>query len=241
MLKVRVRAVAVAAVALALAGLSGLTPASAGGTSVSIDSLNAQVGVVGKVVLRASAVPAPGLGAWTVDVHYDPAKVSIAACAPGVGGLCNAHYNASTVRVTGTSIGGLPGTNDLASIAVACTAAGTSHLELTLSVFADATIGNPRPISATAVDGSVTCAGETPPAPTEEPGPTGTPPPGDHKVPGDANCDGSVDSIDAALILQYTADLIGSVDCPDNADANHDGDAGAIDAAIALQKAAGLL
>ena len=58
-------------------------------------------------------------------------------------------------------------------------------------------------------------------------------------VIGDANCDGDITSIDAALILQFTAGLLGDLPC--NADANGDGNTDAIDAALVLQFTAGLL
>ena len=58
-------------------------------------------------------------------------------------------------------------------------------------------------------------------------------------VIGDANCDGEVSSMDAALILQFTAGLLGDLPC--NADANGDGNIDAIDAALVLQFTAGLL
>ena len=59
------------------------------------------------------------------------------------------------------------------------------------------------------------------------------------KLRGDANCDGTVTSIDAALILQFTAGLLAGLSC--NADANANGSVDAIDAALVLQFTAGLL
>ncbi len=58
-------------------------------------------------------------------------------------------------------------------------------------------------------------------------------------VIGDANCDGDITGIDAALILQFTAGILGDLPC--NADANGDGNTDAIDAALVLQFTAGLL
>ncbi len=62
---------------------------------------------------------------------------------------------------------------------------------------------------------------------------------------GDANCDGTINSIDAALVLQYIADLLSPnqvstfVSC--FRDTNGDGAINSIDAALILQFSAGLL
>ena len=58
---------------------------------------------------------------------------------------------------------------------------------------------------------------------------------------GDASCDGSVDSRDAALILQYDAGLLDSLPCPQAADADDSGSADATDAFLVLQLEAGLI
>lgn len=58
---------------------------------------------------------------------------------------------------------------------------------------------------------------------------------------GDSDCNGTVNSIDAALILQNVAGLLASIPCPDGADANSDGRTNSIDAALVLQVSAGLL
>ncbi len=58
---------------------------------------------------------------------------------------------------------------------------------------------------------------------------------------GDANCNGRVDPIDAAVILQYDAGLISSLPCMGNADVNGDVTVGPIDAALILQYDAGLI
>ncbi len=58
-------------------------------------------------------------------------------------------------------------------------------------------------------------------------------------VVGDANCDLAVTSIDAALILQFTAGLLADLPC--SGDTNANGSVDAIDAALVLQFTAGLL
>jgi len=58
---------------------------------------------------------------------------------------------------------------------------------------------------------------------------------------GDANCSGSVNAIDAAIVLQFDAGLLGAIPCADNADVNQNGTVNTIDAALILQYDAGLL
>ena len=91
------------------------------------------------------------------------------------------------------------------------------------------------------------------PAPTPTPVPTNTatatstsPPPLTSTPPpatptGDVNCDGSVTSVDAALVLQFVAGLVASLGCENAADANDDGSLNSIDATLILQYGAGLL
>ena len=58
---------------------------------------------------------------------------------------------------------------------------------------------------------------------------------------GDVNCDGAINSIDAALIVQMWADLSQSLPCQHIADVNGSGVIGPIDALLILQYDAGLL
>ncbi|MEX0787012.1 MAG: dockerin type I domain-containing protein [Dehalococcoidia bacterium] len=71
--------------------------------------------------------------------------------------------------------------------------------------------------------------------------PTSTPTATAQLVPGDANCDDSVTAVDAALILQLIAALLGSLPCRPQADVNADGAVTAVDAALVLQMVAGLI
>jgi hypothetical protein len=57
----------------------------------------------------------------------------------------------------------------------------------------------------------------------------------------DVNCDGSLDAIDASLLLQLGAGLVASLDCGVLGDANQDGRINAIDASLILQFSAGLI
>lgn len=74
------------------------------------------------------------------------------------------------------------------------------------------------------------------PTPTSTVTPTATP-----YLVGDANCDGLVNAIDSALILQNVAGLLASLPCGAAADANADAAINAIDSALILQLSAGLI
>jgi oligosaccharide reducing-end xylanase len=58
---------------------------------------------------------------------------------------------------------------------------------------------------------------------------------------GDVDCDGDIDAIDAALLLQRSAGLLMTLRCQQNADTNGDGSVNSIDAALVLQLVAGYL
>lgn len=60
-------------------------------------------------------------------------------------------------------------------------------------------------------------------------------------VAGDVNCGGGVNSVDAALVLQLEAGLLGSLICRQNADVNGDGRTDSLDALLILQYSAGLI
>ncbi len=88
-------------------------------------------------------------------------------------------------------------------------------------------------------------ATDTPEPPTSTPVPptatTPLPSPTPAGQGGDVNCNGNVDAIDAAFLLQLIAGLIDELPCPENADTNEDGMVNTIDAALILQFSAGFL
>ena len=211
--------------AVAAAFLPGAPRASAEGEIVSIDSVTVAAGEQGTVDLSALGIQAPGLGAWTVDVVYDDSVVTPVACAPHAVAFCNLEFAPNTVRVTGARASGLQGDITLAGITFECFREGGTTLAPGLPAFADAAVGGPHQIAVAIQNGRITCTAGGPVTDRL----------------GDANCDGSVNSIDAAIVLQFVAALIGSVPCPDNADADQDGDIDAIDAALILQHEAGLI
>ena len=232
----------VAALALAAAVVLGglASGVAAEGTTVGIDSFEAQVEFEGKTKLWADELPEAGLGAWTIDITYDPEVAAVVECDAEHGGVCNGGYKANKIRVTGISAFGLQKEATLAAIYFVCVKPGESDLELSLSVFADATAGDPQTIDAKVKHGSIKCTEEPPkPTPTEEPKPTPTlEKEGQH---GDADCSGDVDAVDAIYILQYEAHLLDEIPCHDNADVNKDDEINSIDAILVLQMQAGLI
>ena len=163
----------------------------------------------------------PGLGAWTIEIAYDAEILSVFGCLGTKGSICLPAFGVDTVRVTGASASGLDSLDTLAIIVFTCEALGVSPLALTASVFADATLGNPQDIDVTIADGVITCEGSDP--------------------MGDANCSGTVDAIDALVVLQYSAGLIAFPTCPQYSDVDGNGEIDAIDAVFILQFVAGLI
>ena len=83
------------------------------------------------------------------------------------------------------------------------------------------------------------------PTATPTPSPTATPTPSPTPTPevllGDVNCDGTLTSVDALLILQRVARLLQTLPCLEDGDIDEDGAITALDAVLILQHSAGLL
>jgi hypothetical protein len=211
------------------------------------------VGEEGKLSLEGINFRAPGLSAWTIDIHFDPGVVQEFAPPP--------LLEAGTARLSGASALGRQGDFELVSLTFKCLAVGESRLTLEIPVLKDGTPGDPQPIDANLIDGWVFCgfvptATATPtatrpvtpsptpltPLPATPPAgtpPAGTPPPGPPR--GDVDCSGSMNAIDATLILQLEAGFLHALRCPEAGDVNRDGRTNAIDASLILQVLAGLI
>jgi CSLREA domain-containing protein len=112
---------------------------------------------------------------------------------------------------------------------------GTSSVDCTPTP-TPGTPTTPQPTTPAPTTPSATTPSPTTPAAT--PTPTAT---FDQLPCGDVDGNLSINSIDAALVLQYSAGLIQTLTVPQRADVNEDGDINAIDAALILQHTAGLL
>ena len=153
--------VAAAVIALALiGGVIAHSQVTAQSSAVSIGSLTQGLGDQGSVDLQALNIDAPGLGAWTIDIVYNPATISVASCTGESGSVCNPNLDPDTIRVVGASTG-LAGDNRLASITFKCRVEGSSDLRLSVEQFAMAT-DPPQEIDPAVQNGSVTCGISTP-------------------------------------------------------------------------------
>jgi hypothetical protein len=139
---------------------------SAQSASIALGDGSAAPGEEASVDLTAN-VP-DGLGAWTLDISYDADVVTPTDCDGGdANSVCNTEYADGTVRVTGASAQGIDEEVILSTITFSCDDEGDSDLSISVSVLADATIGDPQDITDYDLsDGSITCAVEEP---TEEP------------------------------------------------------------------------
>ncbi|MEX2158191.1 MAG: hypothetical protein WEB04_02195 [Dehalococcoidia bacterium] len=162
--------VAVAAALLAVAGFV-VSAVFASSGSISISDGSAEPGGSGTVELSAN-VDGEGLGAWTVDITYDPAVVTVDSC-DAEEGLCNPDFTATSVRFVGADPNGLDGDTLLGTITFDCAdAEDTTDLTMALDVFVDAEPGVLAPIEpATINNGSFACEVE----PTAGPADTATP------------------------------------------------------------------
>jgi hypothetical protein len=183
------------------------------------------------LTLETLNIPDPGLGAFTIEVSYDPSIIAPTAFAPGPGFdsvVCNLAYASDTVCCTGVHAdAGAVGDLALADLTFQVDAGAVLGSQSPLAV-AVVTLANvdDQAIGADTKDGAITVG-----------------------LHGNVNCDGDVDAVDALFILQYVVGLKQAGDqCPPPpgalylpaADVNCDNDVDAVDALFVLQYVVGL-
>ena len=133
--------------------------ASAQGPTVGTTNATAQPGAQGIAQLYAQDFSAPGLGAWTIDIAYDPDVITVTGCAPVEGsGACNPRYSEGIVRSAGADAFGLEGDSVLVEIQFTCADdEGGTTLEVRPRDVSDATVGGPLLLDVEVSDGSVAC------------------------------------------------------------------------------------
>lgn len=169
----------VASALVALAAWAAIVGVASAAGSVSAGSATVEPGASGSVTVDASATD---LGAWEIDIVYDPAVITVDGCTEGAVGLnlCSVDLVAeNTVRVVGASTSGSDGDVVLATIDF--TAVGDegdcTDLAVTVNQFADT---GSEELNPSATDGEICIETPTPtpsptPAPTEAPTPTPAP------------------------------------------------------------------
>lgn len=103
------------------------------------------------VTIVAFRVEEPGIGAWTFNVRYDPAALSVVDCPSEGTQVCNPEFEDDALRFAGASAEGLLGDVVLGTIVFRCEASGPAALEIELELLADATIGDPRDVESATV------------------------------------------------------------------------------------------
>ena len=154
---------------------------------------------------------------WSDSLDFK--SIAVIGCQNAFG---EGEQQATSLSCTYASHGNFAGS--VFTLVMTCDPGTTSDITLSDTSFQDLAneLGPPTLIGAT-----VTCF-----APQR-----GGPP----QLIGDANCSRDVSSIDAALVLQYDAGLLESLDCLAAADVNFDGTVDSRDALLILQLEAGLL
>jgi len=177
-----IASVRLSSIGLAVAGAAAFAlltppgPYNAGAQSPTIGISRTSQVPGGQLTAELSAfdIPPPGLGAWTINITYDPSVVTAVRCraATGVFTTCNWEFAANIVRVSGADTHGLIGDNLLVRLLFECgPTVASSPLTLSVEVLVDGTVGGPQPIEAVLRHGNIACAPEEPTPSTATPQP----------------------------------------------------------------------
>lgn len=147
----------VAAGALAVSVLA--TQVLAAEPMLSLGDESADVGDQATVTLWASGVGGLGLGAWSIDIAYDPNIVTPTACTNPSSqiAVCNPDFSSNSARISGASADGIMGDFSLGTVTFECKTMGSSALSIRNRDFMDSKPGDLQPINVTLDHGSVSC------------------------------------------------------------------------------------
>jgi hypothetical protein len=199
------------------------------GARVRVGSGQVDPGESIQITVEALEMPGDGLGAFTIEILYDPAVVAVEACNDDPDGLYSGLCNddGEKIRLTGASPTGVPGDSLLAEVVFRAVGLAGDSSVLGISLL---TIADPegQAIQAAAQDGLITLGAAT----------------------GDVDCDGTTSAVDAMFILQREVGLrpVDSASCPlpdgglyrPGCDVTRDGLCNVLDALLILQCEAGI-
>lgn len=133
----RVLLVTLVAALLVVASGSGLRAAGEADV-LFVSSGSAEVGDEATVTLGVAEIAGAPVGAWTIDIAYDPTVVTATECVALEVSACSPpDYDDDRVRSTGKSQTGLQEATDFARFTFSCDREGESPLTLSVSVWGD--------------------------------------------------------------------------------------------------------
>ena len=199
---------------------------------IAADDVTVAPGVPFTMPITMNNFSAPGIGALTLDVSFDPAVITPTGCGRDPDSLfdtvvCNKQYATGVVRLTFLSINGVSGSHPLANLKFTGNGAAGATTPVTVTIATlTAPDGSGMPFVTTR-NGSVTLGVR----------------------PGDVNCDDQVNSIDAMFILRYDVGKINASNhCPPPpgylyqpaCDVNGDAQCNSVDALFIMQCEVGI-
>ncbi len=192
------------------------------GVHISIEGSTVSAG--GTATLRLAAyAPPPGLGAFTIDVSYDPSVAQVVACQAPAEVICNPAYSSGLVRLVGTSVTGMQGELTLASLTFQAAGPPGSVTDVQVEAQSLADVAGADLLPEASVNSGALAVVS-----------------GGQVNPGDVDCNGVVDAVDALHILRHAAGFQGEGLCIMAGDVNCDGYIDAVDALAILRYVAGL-
>lgn len=147
------------------------TPPLVNAASIEIESVEIRPNEWRFVELWARDVDPPGLGAWFINIDFEPSVGDVRRCVGYSYARCNTDED-GRVRLAGVNAFAVAPQGDtrLAFFRFTChDAEAVTGLTVTVLTLADFTFGAPQPIDVSTTSGTVTCSNSAPPKPTRTP------------------------------------------------------------------------